>query len=728
MYRRSGSTGSSDVGDPYGQGSPRDRDPRGPPVRNHDDDRPSHGNDPNPSYNVGEEYYDRGDPDTRRGPPNDYPGWGDSGPRGRPLSDYPERGSLDRGGIPPNEYVEHGAPGPMGRPPNEYIERGSPDRGGIQIHDYPDRGAPRPRGIPPNDYPERGTSGIEGVPPNDYPKQGAPGSRGRPPNDYPERGALGRGVFPPHGYPEQGVPGPIGRPNDYLERGGPNGGGIPPYNYAERPKGRPPNDYPERGAPDRGGKPPNDYPPNGYPEQGDPGPRSRPPNAFPESGAPDRGGIPPKNYPERGDPGPRGRPLYDYPERGDQGRGDPHERGPRGSVPRGVSPVDAGYSSVLRGGHNDPADHDGYVGSRQSMTSRVNESVISDPRMLQLMNEDDDPTHHTRGGPQRARSPPRDRYPPQEPEPARRNLNERVQNYNRDNHNNPNGGGRSFGGGGGYPDRGFQSRPNSIAPPRISYYDDGPSYANDPRGPPPPARGMDDSAPRPAIQRVPSQSTISTSGFRSFYSDAYTLRGDRSTIQSEYRHNYEGPPPRDDYVNNSSPPMHSGASVESQSMMSYGGSTWDTRASMESRFAGGGGGYYGGPPPSRRGPPPPQPRDFSPHDRPPSRGPPPGHYQPPERPLIEVAPGLMMRLMGTDETMQAIQLGHITVTSCVVCGMDVHCHSASEYVLCPDCRVVSPVNQLDNAIDMTPQQGGLVGLGVKTEMMITMMEAAAGQY
>jgi len=82
-----------------------------------------------------------------------------------------------------------------------------------------------------------------------------------------------------------------------------------------------------------------------------------------------------------------------------------------------------------------------------------------------------------------------------------------------------------------------------------------------------------------------------------------------------------------------------------------------------------------------------------------------------------------MHLMGTDETMKAIQAGHITVTSCVVCGMDVHCHSDSEYVLCPDCRVVSPVNQLDNA-NMAPQQGGLVGLGIKTEMLLTMMEAA----
>ena len=87
----------------------------------------------------------------------------------------------------------------------------------------------------------------------------------------------------------------------------------------------------------------------------------------------------------------------------------------------------------------------------------------------------------------------------------------------------------------------------------------------------------------------------------------------------------------------------------------------------------------------------------------------------------------MMHLMGTDETMKAIQRGQITVTSCVVCGMDVHCHSASEYVLCPDCRVVSPVNQLDNAADMAPQQGGLVGLGIKTEMLITMLEAGGQQ-
>jgi len=45
-------------------------------------------------------------------------------------------------------------------------------------------------------------------------------------------------------------------------------------------------------------------------------------------------------------------------------------------------------------------------------------------------------------------------------------------------------------------------------------------------------------------------------------------------------------------------------------------------------------------------------------------------------------------------------------------------------VLCPDCRVVSPVNQLDNDTDIAPRQGGLVGLGIKTDMLLTMMEAS----
>jgi len=284
-------------------------------------------------------------------------------------------------------------------------------------------------------------------------------------------------------------------------------------------------------------------------------------------------------------------------------------------------------------------------------------------------------------------------------------------------------------------------------------------------------------------------STVSTSGFRSFYSDAYTIR-DHNSVATSYVHDYDAPPLDDNY----SVGLRSQYSLRSRE--SWGGASLDSRGSYirDGRRAGGGGGGggygpgYGGPPPPPQphhpdsygrgpggpddgyggdpygrgppppggpnphyhhpqhhphGPPPPQhypshdapnpyyrEQPYSPHLRPPPQSyppppppPPPPRQQPPNRPLLEVAPGLLMHLMGTDETMKAIQAGHITVTSCVVCGMDVHCHSDSEYVLCPDCRVVSPVNQLDNA-NMAPQQGGLVGLGIKTEMLLTMMEAA----
>ena len=362
------------------------------------------------------------------------------------------------------------------------------------------------------------------------------------------------------------------------------------------------------------------------------------------------------------------------------------------------------------------------MGSGQSVTSQMSESIISAPGMARAPS-----------GPPPDRRPHSSNNNYNQPPPVRRHAS--GESYERGGGSiYPRVDGRGSGGGA------SRGRPGD---PRRSPYDD---YGGDRDygggggmergfggggGGASIERGMDD-APRRGIQRIPSQSTISTSGFRSFYSDAFTMR-DQNSVDTGYRHQYGG----------MSIASRSSYGNDLASRSSYGNdlASYESRGGASRGYGGGGGGgsYYGQGPPSYNQPPPRSgnsppygrasggggsyARDYSPRRPPPPPPPQPTHS---DRPLLEVAPGLLMHLMGTDETMKAIQQGQITVTSCVVCGMDVHCHSESEYVLCPDCRVVSPVNQLDNA-NMTPQQGGLVGLGVKTEMLLTMMEAAGNR-
>jgi len=58
---------------------------------------------------------------------------------------------------------------------------------------------------------------------------------------------------------------------------------------------------------------------------------------------------------------------------------------------------------------------------------------------------------------------------------------------------------------------------------------------------------------------------------------------------------------------------------------------------------------------------------------------------------IEVAPGLFMPLRGSDETMDAIESGRARMVICFACNAKLSCVPDCELVICPDCRVVSPV-------------------------------------
>ena len=80
---------------------------------------------------------------------------------------------------------------------------------------------------------------------------------------------------------------------------------------------------------------------------------------------------------------------------------------------------------------------------------------------------------------------------------------------------------------------------------------------------------------------------------------------------------------------------------------------------------------------------------------------------PPPRTELEVSPGVFLPLYGAKETMAAFDSGSLIPASCMICEMDLQCVEAAEYVLCPVCKVVSPV--LNGS---STGGNGAVGLGM----------------
>lgn len=59
---------------------------------------------------------------------------------------------------------------------------------------------------------------------------------------------------------------------------------------------------------------------------------------------------------------------------------------------------------------------------------------------------------------------------------------------------------------------------------------------------------------------------------------------------------------------------------------------------------------------------------------------------------IEITPGVFARLRGSEETWNAIKSGNSTHAKCFSCELALLCISDAEYVICPACRVVSPLS------------------------------------
>jgi hypothetical protein len=72
---------------------------------------------------------------------------------------------------------------------------------------------------------------------------------------------------------------------------------------------------------------------------------------------------------------------------------------------------------------------------------------------------------------------------------------------------------------------------------------------------------------------------------------------------------------------------------------------------------------------------------------------------------LEIAPGHYARLRGADETWACVERDFYMPVTCFACTSELCCIQDATYVLCPNCRVVSPMD------GMEPTHDGGVGLG-----------------
>jgi hypothetical protein len=85
--------------------------------------------------------------------------------------------------------------------------------------------------------------------------------------------------------------------------------------------------------------------------------------------------------------------------------------------------------------------------------------------------------------------------------------------------------------------------------------------------------------------------------------------------------------------------------------------------------------------------------------------------------IIEVGPGVSAPLRGSDETWKAIEDGRVTITSCTWCQIELNCLDDAQLVICPDCTMISPVDQTAGQ-DNSPCERYGVGVGIKPEEIV----------
>ena len=86
---------------------------------------------------------------------------------------------------------------------------------------------------------------------------------------------------------------------------------------------------------------------------------------------------------------------------------------------------------------------------------------------------------------------------------------------------------------------------------------------------------------------------------------------------------------------------------------------------------------------------------------------------------IEVAEGVNLPLCGTNETWSAIYDGRINVARCICCRANLYCIDKAELVVCPDCMIVSPV---EDVVVTSTDGKRWVGLGFKPKDVMERLE------
>jgi hypothetical protein len=89
--------------------------------------------------------------------------------------------------------------------------------------------------------------------------------------------------------------------------------------------------------------------------------------------------------------------------------------------------------------------------------------------------------------------------------------------------------------------------------------------------------------------------------------------------------------------------------------------------------------------------------------------------------MIDVGTGVKMPFRGSDETWKAIEYGRVTLTTCISCQIELNCLEDAQLVICPDCSMMSPVDQTPGQGNVSYERYG-VGVGVKLQDILEWVE------
>jgi hypothetical protein len=98
------------------------------------------------------------------------------------------------------------------------------------------------------------------------------------------------------------------------------------------------------------------------------------------------------------------------------------------------------------------------------------------------------------------------------------------------------------------------------------------------------------------------------------------------------------------------------------------------------------------------------------------------HEAPTGPKMVEISPGLRVRLRGAAETRDCVARDFFTPSLCFACNLEMFCIQDACFVLCPSCRVVNPVSEIDSNFST----GGL-GLGFTFEELSSIKRDLAQQ-